>query len=97
MLQIDARVMKNLVLFMLENTLVNFDESFCESLSVENKSYLLKNYVVISKEGSHNNDVTSKENDLSEKDNFNFSDLAESKSVNSKSYVKIELSNDINS
>ena len=77
--------MKNLVQFMLENTQVNFDESFCSSLSVDNQNYLLKNYCVLSRKNSDAHQFNLKEE-------FEISELAESKSIDTKSFVKLENS-----
>ena len=98
MLNIDAKVMKNLVKFMLENTNSNFEEKFSDYLSVDNKSYLLKNYSVISKQNSQKESFLMIEDCvMTDKNDFgNQSELAESKSINSKSFVKVDL-NDENS
>ena len=96
MLNIDSKVMKNLVQFMLENTKVSFEESFCESLSFDNKSYLQKNNSLISKQKSKAEIFNIKEEDqISEKNDFDNSELAESKSFNSKSFVKVDMSEHI--
>jgi len=82
-LNIDTKVMKNLVQFMLENTQVNFDESFCSSLSEDNKNYLKDNYCVVSRQNS---------SVLKFKEELENSEFADSKSINTKSFIKVETS-----
>jgi len=89
-LNVDAKVMKNVVQFMLENTNVNFDDSFCDNLSQDNKSYLLNNFSAASRKSSR-----SKFEEIGVKDQviaMENSQMEDSKSINSKSFVKIEKS-----
>lgn len=90
MLNIEAKVMKSLVQFMFENTISSFDESFCDSLSVDNKSYLLKNFSVASSRQNSQADMGFADAEKIEKDEFDKSEIVDSQSINSKSYVKCE-------
>lgn len=92
MLNVDGKIMKNLVLFMLESTQLNFDKSFYDSLSEENQSYMLKNYSVINKEKSVIEDeIVENRVDGESMDIFDNPELVDSKSINSNSYVKVDV------
>jgi len=84
--------MKNLVLFMMESTQLNFDESFYNSLSEENKSYLLKSYSKLNEENSFIDEKFDVNKEPNESNGiFDNPELIESKSINSNSYVKVDL------
>jgi hypothetical protein len=92
MLNVDAKIMKNLVLFMMESTQLNFDESFYNSLSEENKSYLLKSYSKLNEENSFIDEKFDVNKEPNESNGiFDNPELIESKSINSNSYVKVDL------
>jgi len=92
MLNIDAKIMKNLVLFMMESTQFNFDESFYNSLSEENKSYLTKSYSKINNEDSFIEEKFDVNKEPNESNGiFDNPELIESKSINSNSFVKVDL------
>lgn len=93
-LNLDPKVMKSLIMFIMDNT-INFEESFYSILSDHNKSYLSRNFSIISNKKLNELDMNEECKSFSIKDEIEKSEsLAESNIINdSKSYVKVDKNN----